>query len=109
MLKRIGNRNLIQVRMDPEFIQTIGIPVFDRVFKKADKKRLFFDETVWLPQEQECPETGYDNCPDCGGTGNLLDSVGVFDDTRIMPLSPSPKIENSKVRRTAASHYRQAA
>jgi len=86
LLKRIGNRNLIQVRMDPDFSRTMGMTVFDRVFQGADQERLLFDETVWLPQAQECPDTGYPPCPDCGGTGNLLDALGKFDDTRKEPF-----------------------
>ncbi len=89
MLTRIGKRNLIQVRMDPDFAQTIGIGVFDRVFEGSDKDRLFFDETLWLPQEQECADTGYAACPDCGGTGDLRDAIGKFDDTRLMTGSES--------------------
>jgi hypothetical protein len=83
VLANIGNRNLIQVRLDPDLSTTLGLTVFDRVFEQADRKRLFFDEVVWLPQEQECPETGYPHCPDCGGTGNLADAVGTINDTRI--------------------------
>ncbi len=83
MLSRIGNRNLIQIRMDPDFSETLGMKTFNRVLNGADKERLFFDEVVWLPQEQECPETGYAYCPDCGGTGDLHDAIGKFNDTRL--------------------------
>lgn len=82
VLSRIGKRNLIQVRMDPDLADTLGMTVFDRVFQGADKDRLFFDEVVWLPQDQECIATGYPSCPDCGGTGDLRDAIGRFDDTR---------------------------
>lgn len=85
MLQRIGNRNLIQIRIDPDFSTTLGLSVFDRAFEHADHDRLFFDEVVWLPQEQECPETGYPPCPDCGGTGNLTDAIGTTGDTRLIP------------------------
>lgn len=85
LLERIGNRNLIQVRLDPDFGRTMGMAVFDRVFRGADQERLLFDETVWLPQLQECPDTGYPPCPDCGGTGHLLDARGNFEDTREEP------------------------
>lgn len=107
ILKQIGNRNLIQIRMDPDFTKTIGISVFDRVFEKADQDRIFFDESIWLPQEEECPKTGSENCPDCGGTGFLRDSIGVFDDTRTMLSSPSPKITENVIRRATVSccHY----
>jgi len=83
MLSRIGKRNLVQLRIDPDFAETLGLKVFDRVFEQADKDKLFFDEVVWLPQDQECPETGYEHCPDCGGTGELRNAVGKFDDTRL--------------------------
>lgn len=85
MLARIGKRNLVQLRMDPDFSETLGLAVFDRVFENADKDRLFFDEVVWLPQDQECPETGYECCPDCGGTGDLRAAAGKFNDTRLAP------------------------
>jgi hypothetical protein len=84
MISRIGKRNLIQIRMDPDFAHTLGMKVFDRVFEKADQARLFFDEAVWLPQDQEGPETGYDvPCPDCGGTGDLRKALGTIQDTRL--------------------------
>jgi proteasome lid subunit RPN8/RPN11 len=79
-LNQIGNRNLIQLRLDPDFSETMGLKVFDRVFESADKKRLFFGEPVWLPQQQECPETGYRSCPDCGGTGDLRNAIGTLSD-----------------------------
>lgn len=82
-LSRIGNRNLIQLRLDPDFADTLGMKVFDRVFEHADHGRLFFGEPVWLPQEQECPDTGYTHCPDCGGTGDLRHAVGKFHNTRL--------------------------
>lgn len=80
-LKQIGNRNLIQLRLDPEISETLGLKVFDRVFEQADQQRLFFGEPVWLPQKQECPENGYPHCPDCGGTGDLRNAIGKFTDT----------------------------
>ena len=85
MLSMIGKRNLLQLRMDPDLAGTLGMGVFDKVFEGSDRERLFFDEVVWLPQDQECPETGYEPCPDCGGTGDLRNVVGKFNDTRIAP------------------------
>lgn len=84
-LSRIGNRNLVQVRLDPDFGETMGLSVFDRVLKNAEQERLFFDETVWLPQEPESPVTGYTyHCPDCGGGGDLRHAV-ITGDTKITP------------------------
>lgn len=84
MLERIGTRNLVQVRMDPDVATTLGLGVFDRVLGTADSDRIFFDESLWLSQEAEDGRAGRRRCPDCGGTGRLLDSAGTFSDTRIM-------------------------
>jgi molybdopterin/thiamine biosynthesis adenylyltransferase len=78
MLERIGNRNLAQVRLDPD----LQLPVFDRVLV-GDKDRVFCDETVWLPQLPEGPATGRTPCPDCGGTGDLRTAIGSIPDTRL--------------------------
>jgi hypothetical protein len=78
VLRRIGSRNLIQVRIDPD----VALPVFDRVFQNADRSRIFCDETVWLPQLPDNPVHGHPTCPDCGGTGNLRDSFESIADTR---------------------------
>lgn len=94
VLSRIGNRNLIQLRLDPDFTETMGMKVFDRVFEHTDHSRLFFGEPVWLPQEQECPDTGYPHCPDCDGTGDLRSAVGKFEDTRLNISQKSTEASN---------------
>ena len=91
MLVRIGNRNLVLVRMDPDIEQTLGMPFFSKVLKKADQQRLFFDEVVWLPQEPDCPENGFATCPDCGGTGDLTNAIGKFRDTTQLVETNVPK------------------
>ena len=78
MLERIGNRNLIQLRLDPE----LELPVFERVLC-GDRDRVFSDEAVWLPQGAESAVSGRAPCPDCGGTGNLKAPIGSFSDTRL--------------------------
>ncbi len=70
MLSRIGNRTLVQIRMHPD----APLKIFPRVFDDLD--HCFFDEAVWLPQEPD------PDCPECHGTGNLLDAKGTFTDTR---------------------------
>ena len=84
LLSEIGNRNLLQVRLDPHVENTLRLEVFKKVFDHADAERIFSDETVWLPQKPDCPENGFPYCPDCGGTGNLRDAIGTFKDTRQM-------------------------
>lgn len=85
LLSRIGKRNLLQIRMDPD----VPFEVFSRVLGGGDTDRILFDETVWLPQEPESLANRWDyDCPDCGGTGNLLDAKGTFEDTR--DIRPQP-------------------
>ena len=80
LLKRIGNRNLLQIRMDPD----LQLKVFERVFGGGDSERILFDDVVWLPQKPENPASGTPACPDCGGTGELRKAIGTFTDTRVM-------------------------
>jgi molybdopterin/thiamine biosynthesis adenylyltransferase len=74
-LAEIANRNLIQVRLDPNVATSLAIGVFDRVLAGADHSRLYFGEPIWLPQAPE------PSCPDCGGDGDLRNSIGTFRDT----------------------------
>jgi hypothetical protein len=85
LLERIGNRNLVQMRLDPDFSKTVGLKVFEDVL--GGDKRLLFGEAVWLPQQPDHSQTSkFSTCPDCGGRGNLREAVGTFDDTRtILP------------------------
>lgn len=112
MLARIGKRNLIMIRLDPDFASTIGIATFDNVFANADQNRLFFDEVVWLPQEPENPETDCEFCcPDCRGTGDLRQRVGTIEDTRVMiypeTAGKSPESRFSVDTQRALMAYRQ--
>jgi hypothetical protein len=78
LLEVIGNRNLVQLRLDPD----LSLPVFDRVLA-GDRDRILFDEAVWLPQQPEGPALGRAACPDCGGTGDLRTAIGTITDTRV--------------------------
>ena len=80
LLERIGNRNLVQLRLDPD----LALPVFERVLC-GDRDRVFSDEAVWLPQQPEGSATGRTPCPDCGGTGDLRSAIGTLTDTRLQP------------------------
>lgn len=85
MLARIDQRNCIQIRCDPDVEKTLGMKNFAKAFAGAAPDRLFSDESIFLPQHPENRANGYGyDCPDCGGTGNLLDSQGRFGDTRRM-------------------------
>lgn len=70
MLTRIGNRNLIQIRMDPDLATTVGLDVFNNEYVN-NSERVFFDEALWLSQKSENPDNGYQSCPDCGGLSDL--------------------------------------
>lgn len=80
LLTRVGKRNLLQIRMDPD----LALKTFERVFGGADSESILFDETVWRPQDQEGVDTGYPPCPDCRGTGDLRDAIGTIQDTRVI-------------------------
>jgi hypothetical protein len=82
LLERIGDRNLVQVRLDPDIATTLGLTVFDRAFGGGDGGRLLTDDVVWLPQQPESPATGFEPCGDCGGGGDLAVLKGTFADTR---------------------------
>jgi hypothetical protein len=85
MLERIGQRNCIQIRCDPDVAQTLGLPNFDQAFAGANSGQLFMDETIWRVQHPESRATGYAyDCPDCGGGGDLRAAVGKFVDTRLI-------------------------
>jgi proteasome lid subunit RPN8/RPN11 len=79
---RIGARNLLMLRMDPDLSETLGIGTFDKALAGADAPSLLFDETLWRTQEPLTGLDGTEPCPDCGGTGDLRDAIGTFTDTR---------------------------
>lgn len=84
LLTRIGDRSLVQIRMDPDLSASLGLTVFDRVFGGGDTDRILFDDVVWLPQLPDNEDNGFPTCPDCGGTGDLRSAIGTFEDTRPM-------------------------
>ncbi len=84
LLRRIGNRNFVQIRMDPDLGATLGLGLFDRVLGQSPESSVFFDETLWRAQLPDNPINGYAHCPDCGGTGDLCDALGTFTDTLSM-------------------------
>lgn len=80
LLKRIGNRNLVQIRMDPDLGANMGIDVFDKL--SGGDTRVVFDDVVWLPQDAEAPPK-YTHCPDCGGIGDLRKCIGTLVSTHL--------------------------
>lgn len=72
LLDRVADRNFIQIKITP-FNNVIKNDIFDEAF---DKEYSFCDGTVWIPQEPN------ENCPLCGGEGNLLKSKDKIKDTR---------------------------
>jgi molybdopterin/thiamine biosynthesis adenylyltransferase len=65
-------RNLIQLRLNPNYLD--GMSIFNRTFdcSSLSKTRTFSFDAIWQKIEHECPPK-YKSCPDCGGTANLLD------------------------------------
>ena len=89
MIERVGDRNFVQIRMDPDIASTLGIHKFDTEFSGNAS---FSDDVFWATVEPECPETGYLHCPDCGGTGDLRNAIGSIEDTRIIPTAAAEEI-----------------
>jgi proteasome lid subunit RPN8/RPN11 len=87
-IEQWGNRNLIQLRMDPEFEFSRGLSRLP-----SGRARVMFD-SVFLAQT---PDSGQNidrpPCPDCGGTGDLRTVRGTFPDTRIIRILASTESE----------------
>jgi proteasome lid subunit RPN8/RPN11 len=77
-IEEFGNRNLIQLRMDPSFRLARG---------GGDGPYSLMLDSVFLPQS---PDSGQSpsrpTCPDCGGIGDLRLVAGSFADTRVMRI-----------------------
>ncbi len=80
MIKAAANRNLVMIRMAPDFASHLGLDVFERTFGDANG-RIYFDETIWTTITPDNGKDGTDLCPDCGGTGRLGDARGSYLDT----------------------------
>jgi molybdopterin/thiamine biosynthesis adenylyltransferase len=64
-------RNLLQIKVHPSYGNEDGT-LFQRVFEGAGGRCPNFN-AIWQEIEEEKPPK-YNRCPDCGGTGDLLDS-----------------------------------
>lgn len=82
LLSRIGSRNLVISRTDPDFGAALGWNLFDTTMPASSK--ILFGETLWLPQEPDSGSNGFSRCPECLGTGHLRDRIGRIPDTRQM-------------------------
>jgi ThiF family len=80
LLDLIAQRNLVLARLDPDAAATLGLAVFADDGRRDP--RHVTEDVVWLRQEPDSPATGWYRCADCGGTGDLRDSIGRFHDTR---------------------------
>jgi len=66
-LENYKTRNFIQMYFDP----------FNEMFKDAQ-----MGEVRYYEQKPDHPDNGYEECPDCHGTGNLENMKGKIEDTR---------------------------
>lgn len=102
MLDYVKDRNFVQIRLNPNVKDVLGIGIFDRVFTGAERYT-FMDETVWVPQKPEHPSNGYETCKLCGGTGHLEDLYMRWPDTRninmeeviVNPVASAPANETT--------------
>jgi hypothetical protein len=86
LVARLGSRNLIFMRMDPDFDAFIGWPAFSRPLAGAsDPASFIMLDALFLAQSPDCGQNQTRPvCPDCGGQGDLRLSIGTFHDTRVM-------------------------
>jgi proteasome lid subunit RPN8/RPN11 len=80
LLRPVANRNLVMIRMSPDFASRLGLDVFERAFGAAND-RVYFDETIWTTITPDDGKDGTDFCPECSGTGRLRDAKGSYRDT----------------------------
>lgn len=85
-LRAVADRNLVLASMVPSDDTTLGLTVFGDTAGLDPKGRFAADSTVYLRQEPDGPATGRDECPDCGGSGDIRSCIGTFVDTAPMPL-----------------------
>ncbi len=80
LLEPVADRNLVMIRMSPDFAARLGLDVFERTFGMANRN-VYFDETIWTAITPDDGKDGADLCPECGGTGRLRDAKGSYQDT----------------------------
>jgi len=83
VIRDLGNRNLLRIRMDNSFDMRFGKPVFGSHIEGVKDKNVFHSlDTLFLPQN---PDFGQSEsrpvCPDCGGQGDLSILKGRLGDT----------------------------
>jgi hypothetical protein len=85
VVDRLADRNLILLRMDPDFDAHFGDFFARYQAGAAGVDRMVMLDSLFLPQTPDCgQDTSCPVCPDCGGTGDLRDAIGTFQDTRVM-------------------------
>ena len=89
LLRLVGSRNRVMIRMDPDFGKALGLDVFERTFGDSNS-RVCFDETIWTGVTPDDGENGNALCPDCGGVGHLRSLEGWFADTLTGVLNNAP-------------------
>ena len=93
LVQQLGNRNLIRVRMHPDFDDVFGNAFTKRQEGAAGRDSMLMLDTLFLEQTEDRGQSlSRPICPDCRGTGNLIDSVGSFSDTRLM--RPSEQMQS---------------
>jgi proteasome lid subunit RPN8/RPN11 len=78
-IEQWGNRNLIQLRMDPEFELARGLS-----HQGVTGSSIVFDSAFLSQTPDSGQSANRPRCPDCRGTGDLRDAAESFLDTRIM-------------------------
>ena len=83
LLDQVADRNFVLIRADPSAGSKLNLPLLDEAFLSAADLTCF-DETLWVPQVPNHQSNGYENCPLCGGTGDLAALRGHIPDSRVI-------------------------
>lgn len=88
VLESVVDRNLVIASLDPDIHSTLGLRMFERSTTDGGGSVLVgspVETVLWRRPTPDNPGTGAAPCPDCGGTGDLSDSMGRFTSTIPMP------------------------
>ena len=84
-LSAVREKNLVMVGLDPDICETLQLSTFCLIAASTLADDLAFDTALWRRQTPDTPDNGWPYCPDCGGTGDLSDSIGRLSNTADLP------------------------
>lgn len=91
VIESVANQNLVIASLDPDIHTTLGMKMFEQSTIDGDGNAVVagapVETILWRRPTPDNPDNGAAQCPDCGGTGDLSESMGRFTSTILMPRS----------------------